>query len=96
MLTASPPNTSASGSTVTLTAAATCPGTPTYKFWIKAPGGDWTVVQDYSASNTLGWTNTSSPINTTTQGTYYIEVDVRDQGGTDTYESVNNVIYVLS
>ena len=95
-LTSSPPNTTASGSTVTLTATATCPGTPTYRFWIKALDGAWTVVLDYGTGNTFRWTNTSSPINTATPGTYSIEVDVTDQGGTDTYEKVTTITYLLT
>jgi hypothetical protein len=41
--------------TVTFTGSATCLGTPTYKFWIEAPGGAWTVVQNYSAGSTFSW-----------------------------------------
>ncbi len=89
-LAASPPNTAPHGSTVTLTATATCPGTPTYKFWIKAPGGAWTVVQAYSTGNTFTWVTPVTP------GTYYLEVDVRDQGATDTYEKVSNITYVVT
>ncbi|HEV2034638.1 MAG TPA: CAP domain-containing protein [Candidatus Dormibacteraeota bacterium] len=95
-LTSSPLNTAAHGTTVTLTATATCPDTPTYKFWIRAPGGSWTVVRPYALSNTFTWTSSSSPISAGTPGTYSIEVDVEDQGGTDTYEKVNNITYVLS
>ncbi|HEV2035683.1 MAG TPA: hypothetical protein VGU71_16070 [Candidatus Dormibacteraeota bacterium] len=95
-LTSSPLNTAAHGSTVTLTATATCPGTPTYKFWIRAPGGSWTVVRAYALSNTFTWTSSSSPISTGTPGTYSLEVDVEDQGGTDTYETVNNITYKLT
>ncbi len=95
-LSASPANTAAHGTTVTFTGSATCLGTPTYKFWIKAPGGAWTVVQSYGTSNTFTWTSTSSPINTSAPGTYTIEVDIRNQGGTDTYETVKGITYSLT
>ncbi|HEY3195179.1 MAG TPA: triple tyrosine motif-containing protein, partial [Candidatus Dormibacteraeota bacterium] len=79
------------GTTVTLTATSTCPGPqPVYRFWIKAPGGGWTIVQDYSTSNTFTWVTPATP------GTYYLEVDVRNLGGTDTYEKVANITYVLT
>jgi hypothetical protein len=84
-LSANPP-TAAHGSSVALTAIASCPGTPTYRFWAKAPGGIWTVIQDYGTSNTMSWIPAAA-------GTYSLEVDVRDQGGTDTYEKVNNIPY---
>jgi hypothetical protein len=54
------------------------------------------VVQNYSTSNTFSWTSTSSPINTSAPGTYLLEVDIRNQGGTDTYETVKGITYVLT
>jgi hypothetical protein len=83
-ISANPPTTAAHGTTITLTGSATCLGTPSYKFWVKAPGGSWQVVQGYGASNTLMWTPAVA-------GTYHLEVDVRDQGGTATYEMVANI-----
>ncbi len=88
-LTASPVGTVVHSSTATFTATATCPGTPNYKFWVKAAGGSWTVMQPYSTSGSFAWVPS-------TPGTYSIEVDVRDQGGTDTYEKVFNTTYVVS
>ncbi len=87
-LTANPPSGGAHGTLITLTATSTCPGTATYKFWIKAPGGSWTVVQPYGTGNTFSWTPAIA-------GTYSLEVDVRDQGGTDTYEKVANLTYAV-
>jgi hypothetical protein len=84
-----PASPTAHGTAITLTATATCPGTPTYKFWIKAPLGAWTVVQSYGTANTFSWTPTAA-------GTYYLEVDVRDQGATDTYEKVWNIPYSVT
>src|SRR2546430_1206833 len=76
---------------VTLTGTATCPGTATYSFWTKSPTGPWTMVQDYSTTNTFSWPIAGLPL-----GNYSLEVDVRDQGGTDTYEKVSNLPYMLS
>jgi hypothetical protein len=87
-LTANPASGGAHGTLITLTATSTCPGTATYTFWVKAPGGSWQVVQPYGTGNTFSWTPA-------TAGTYSLEVDVRDQGGTDTYEKVANLTYVV-
>jgi len=86
---ASPAASAAHGTSITLSGAATCPGAPAYKFWVKAPGGAWTVVQQYGAASTYTWTPA-------TAGTYGLEVDVRDQGATNTYEKVSNLTYVVS
>ena len=83
-LTATPPNTAPHGTGVLLTASSTCPGTPEYRFWVKAPGGNWTIVRDYQAGNTFTYTPASA-------GTYSFEVDVRDQGSTEVYEHVANI-----
>jgi Cysteine-rich secretory protein family len=88
-LAATPANSAPRGTAVSLAATATCPGTPTYKFWIKAPGGAWTAAQQYSTSSTYAWMPTSA-------GTYYLEVDVRDQGAKDAYEKVSNLTYVVT
>jgi hypothetical protein len=74
------------GTQVTLTGGATCLGTPTYRFWVRAPGGSWRIVRDYSTSSSFAWTPASA-------GTYSLEVDVRDQGATASYETVANVTY---
>jgi hypothetical protein len=78
------------GTTVILTGSSTCPGPPEYRFWVQPPGGSWGVVQDYSTAGTYTWNTTGKP-----QGSYGLEVDVRDQGATDTYEKVSNLTYVL-
>ena len=91
-VTAAPPSSSASGTQVTFTATSTCPGTPTYKFWVQAPGGSWTVVQGYGTSNTFVWDTTGLAA-----GVYNIEVDVRDQGGTDSWEAhTSGVTYTIT
>jgi len=88
-LTANPPNTAAHGTTITLTGSSTCPATPTYRFCIRAPGGAWQVVQDYGTGNAFMWTPA-------TAGSYSLEVDVRDQNATDSYEKVANITYLVS
>src|SRR5205823_3893339 len=78
------------GTTVILTASSTCPGPPEYRFWVQPPGGSWGIVQDYSTAGTYTWNTTGKA-----QGSYGLEVDVRDQGATGTYEKVSNITYVL-
>ena len=50
------PSTAPHGTSVTLTGTGTCPGTATYRFWARAPGGSWQIVRDYSTANTFAWT----------------------------------------
>jgi hypothetical protein len=83
------PTTAAHGTPITLTGTATCLGTANYKFWVQAPGGSWQVVQQYGPTNTFTWTPA-------TAGTYNLEVDVRNQTGTDSYETVKNLTYTVS
>ena len=86
----SPASPSTHGAVVTLSAFGQCPGTATYRFWIRPPGGNWTIVQDYSASSSYSWKTVSY-----VPGTYGLEVDVRDQGSTALYEVVSNDSHVL-
>jgi P2-related tail formation protein len=84
-LSASPPGHAATGTTVTLTATASCPGTPTYRFLVNG-----TMVQDYSTTSTFSWNTTGKAA-----GTYQLEVDVRDQGA-GSYEVWSIISYTLS
>ncbi len=79
----------AAGSGVTLTAAAT--GTPQYQFWVYAPGGPWTMVQDYSSTATLSW-NTAG----LTQGTYSWVVYARQQGSGAQYDVYALINYTIT
>ena len=80
--TASPASPQAPGTTVKFTAtAATCPN-PNYQFWLLPPGGGWSVVQAYSASNIWNWNTTS-----VAPGTYLLDVYARQSGSTATYEA---------
>jgi hypothetical protein len=76
------------GTTIVLTGSATCAGTPQYRFWVRDATGHWAIAQDYGASNTFSWNTTGLPA-----GTYGLEVDVRNQGSTATYETVANLTF---
>src|SRR5207245_2683172 len=52
---------------------------PQYRFWLQSPGGKWAVAQNCGAAATYSW---SAGV----QGTYSLEVDVRDQGSTASYD----------
>jgi uncharacterized protein (DUF2141 family) len=90
----SPPNTSAVGSAVTVTASAGCPDpNPLFHFGVMAPGASsYQTVQDYSTSSSLTW-NT----NGLTTGTYRFSVWARDANSTGefgnsagTWDAYNN------
>jgi hypothetical protein len=83
------PTTAVHGTAITLTGTSTCPATPTYKFWVRPPAGSWMVVQSYGTTNTFTWTPA-------TTGTYYLEVDVRNQNSAETYEKVSNLTYSVT
>jgi hypothetical protein len=84
-LTGAPPSPSVTGAAdVILTATSTCPGTPSYRFWILDAGGShWSIVQDYSPAATYTWAKANQRA-----GTANIEVDVRDKGSAEVYEKV--------
>jgi len=90
-LTAAPPTSAPVSSTVTLTANATGPTcvSPQYRFWIRPAAGSWTMVQDYSASNTYNWTST------TPAGSYYLGVHARALASTAPFESLASIPYTL-
>jgi hypothetical protein len=83
------PSPQTAGTTIVLTGSATCLGSPQYRFWVRAQGGAWKIVQDYGNANTFSWTPQ-------TAGTYYLEVDVRNAGSTATYETVSNLTFVVN
>jgi photosystem II stability/assembly factor-like uncharacterized protein len=69
------------GTAITVTATSSGCAHPLYEFWIKAPGGSWTVVQAYSTTATFSWNTTGLP-----PGTYSYSVWVRDSGSAAGYE----------
>jgi len=78
------------GTTVTLSATATCPGTPTYRFWVSPLGGPSWIVRDYDTGNTFSWNTADLRV-----GTYRLEVDVRDHGSKDSSEKLASTTYAL-
>jgi hypothetical protein len=85
------PSPQAAGTTIVVSATATCAGTPEFRFWIRPPGGAWRIVQDYSTSATWSWNTAGNA-----RGTYLLEVDVRDHGSASSYDSVANLSFALS
>jgi hypothetical protein len=70
------------GSTITVTASATCGGTPVYQWFVGSLHGSsisWQQVQAYSTSNTYVW-NTTGLVT----GSYYISPWAENQGGSST------------
>jgi hypothetical protein len=77
---ASPPSSTTSGTTVTVTAQGSgCPN-PQYQFWTLAPGASsWQLAQAYSTNATFSWSTTGLAA-----GTYQVSVWVRDTNSTGT------------
>src|SRR6266566_4258375 len=90
-MSAAPPTSSQVGTTVTITGAASGPNcaSPQFRFWIKSPGGNWVIVQDYSSANTYTWTTPA------TQGNYNLSVHARASGSSLAYESFASIPYTL-
>ena len=75
----SPPVTT--GTPVTLTATAAGGIAPVqYKFWVRDPNNQWSVVRDYDASNEAVWTPTIA-------GSYLMQVWVRSAGSTAAWQA---------
>jgi hypothetical protein len=92
--TASPPNTTTVGTTVTITASATgCPN-PLYELYVLPPGGMWTLAQPYSTSPTFTWSTAGKAA-----GTYRFSVWARDAsspGSAGTYDAFSALNYTLT
>jgi hypothetical protein len=79
-LSANPVDTQTAGLPVAFTAVGSGgSGTYEYRFW-RESGGVWTVVQDYSASDTWNWTNPAA-------GSYQVSVWARSAGSTADLEA---------
>jgi FtsP/CotA-like multicopper oxidase with cupredoxin domain len=90
-LTANPASPQAAGAVVTFTAAgAGGSGTYQYRFWLKT-GATWAPVQPYGPSNTWAWNTAGLP-----DGTYYVQVDVRNAGSTVTREATKVLTYAVN
>src|SRR5439155_739538 len=57
-LTANPLSPGATGASTTFTASSATCANPRYRFWVRPPGGTWTVQQAYGPANTFTWTST--------------------------------------
>jgi hypothetical protein len=87
------------GAAVTITATASGCASPSFQFWVLAPGASsWTLAQSYSSSGSFRWDTTGKP-----PGTYYFSVWVRDAGsaGTSgnsfgTWDAYNSSQYTLT
>jgi spore germination protein YaaH len=62
---------------VTFTGTALCAGTGTFRFWMQPPGGVFSMIQDFSTTNTVTWDTTGKAL-----GTYTFQVDAKNQGAT--------------
>lgn len=70
-----PPGSTLSGGTVTVTGGATGCSNPQYEFWTRASNSSsWTIAQPFSANATFNW-STAGPLPI---GTYYLSVWARD------------------
>jgi uncharacterized protein YkwD len=76
-----------------VTLAATAVGLcdkPLYQFWVLAPGGQWTMIKDYSSTSTLAWTSSGTP------GTYAVVVFVKQQGSGSDSDSFAELSYTTT
>jgi hypothetical protein len=86
-----PPATAAAATTVTITGLATgCPK-PLYEFWMRPPGGAWTLVRPYSTSAAFSWNTTAKRA-----GAYSFSVWARDANGPGTNGTSPNTYDVFS
>jgi len=77
-----PASPQAPGVQVTLSGSASgCPS-PTYEFWVQAPGGQWTILQGFSSTSTYTWNTTGLAT-----GTYLFDIWVRQAGSSASYEA---------
>jgi hypothetical protein len=98
-LTSSPSGTASVGTPVTFTAAASGCASPSYQFWILAPGAtSWALGQAYATTATFNWTTAGKPA-----GTHHVSVWVRDatSAGTSgnssgTWDAYNSSQYTLT
>ncbi len=78
------------GTAVALTASSATCIQPTYKYFHKAPGGNFAVLQDWTASQDVTWNTLLAPA-----GTHTFQVYARNSGSTVTYESFATKTYIL-
>ena len=86
-LTGDPPSPVCAYRHIALTAQATGGTTPEYRFLVKS-GTTWTVISEWSATNTCTWTPMDA-------GSYTVQVRVREQGSTASYTLYRQVVYTV-
>jgi hypothetical protein len=89
-LTASPTSPQPTGTTVAFTATSSTCSQPQYLFYVQATGGPWILGRGYG-SDTYVWKTTGDA-----KTTYNIDVWVRQNGSTATYETFYMIPYRLS
>ncbi len=80
------------GPTITMTGGGDSCSSPLYQFWIDDTSGSngWQMVQDYGPSPSFTW-DTSAALD----GTYLLEVLMRDSTSNATYDTSMDVYYTL-
>jgi hypothetical protein len=87
--TAAPPSPSSIGTSVTLTASATGCASADFKWWVRPPGGNWTVLRDWGG-NTFNWNTTGLA-----GGTYALGAWARVNESTATFDASSEAPYDL-
>jgi len=86
-----PPGPASIGDDIKVTAAGSCDSDAEYKFWILPANGAFTMVQDWSPSNTYSWDTTGL-----TPGDYSFQTWVRSAGSSGSYEAWTGHTYTLA
>lgn len=82
----------APGTPVSFLASATGgSGSYEYRYWLKAPGGAWAVVRDYSPAATWDWNTTGLA-----SGIYNVSVYIRNAGSSSPYETIKSISYEIA
>lgn len=85
------PITASRGTQVTVNGSVTgCPN-PRYEFWLRAPGGTWTLVQGWSSSASFVWSTSGKAA-----GMYYFSVWARDASSPGTNGTAPNAYDAFS
>jgi hypothetical protein len=79
------------GTQVQVTGSASGCASADYEFWLKPPGGNWSLAQGYSSAATLKW-NTAGGIT----GTYRFSVWARAVGSQNSYDTFSAFDYALT
>ncbi|TMD94077.1 MAG: hypothetical protein E6I72_13965 [Chloroflexi bacterium] len=90
-LSVSPSSPQTPGTSIALTAGATCPATAEYRFVVHNPDASVTTLRDYGPASTSAWDTTGLAY-----GSYGLEVDVRDAGALTSYETKASSTFAVS